>query len=139
MSMDGGGYHPISLVLNCGNYYFNEYASGAEIIMQDACALPLLKPLPVPNRFLTHSYTIGNNLSFSTEWGTPCTEEYGNCGCDSCFLGFEDISLRMDQFYERLFITGRELETTVWTVPQGFGNEAYVAVLDHFTSPGNTH
>ena len=60
-SLDGGdgrggsGYHPISLVLNCENYEFTTYSSGADIIMTDA-------------------YTIGNNVTFSTEWGTECTE-----------------------------------------------------------------
>lgn len=60
-SLDGGdglggaGYHPVSLVLNCENYEFTAYASGADMVLQD-------------------TYTIGNNLSFSTVWGTPCTD-----------------------------------------------------------------
>lgn len=29
-------YHPTGLVLNCYNYYFDEYASGADYIMEDA-------------------------------------------------------------------------------------------------------
>ncbi|KAJ6631564.1 hypothetical protein B0H10DRAFT_1866217 [Mycena sp. CBHHK59/15] len=111
-SLDGGdgrggaGYHPVSLVLNCENYEFTAYASGADMVLQD-------------------TYTIGNNLSFSTVWGTPCTDDYGDCGCDNCHKGFADISTRMDEFKERLFINGWELTKAVWTVPQGFGNESY--------------
>ncbi|KAJ7503011.1 hypothetical protein B0H11DRAFT_1987433 [Mycena galericulata] len=101
-SLDGGdglggaGYHPVSLVLNCENY-----------------------------EFTADSYTIGNNLSFSTVWGTPCTDDYGDCGCDNCHTGFPDISTRMDEFKQRFFINGWELTKAVWTVPQGFGNETY--------------
>ncbi|KAK7057590.1 hypothetical protein R3P38DRAFT_2841901 [Favolaschia claudopus] len=111
-SLDGGdgrggaGYHPVSLVLNCQNYEFTAYSSGADIILQDA-------------------YTIGNNLNFSTVWGTECTDDYGDCGCDNCHTGFPDISKRMDEFKERLFINGWELTKAVWAVPQGFGNESY--------------
>jgi hypothetical protein len=28
-------YHPVSLALNCENYYFEEYSSGADIILSD--------------------------------------------------------------------------------------------------------
>lgn len=106
-SLDGG-YHPISLVLNCQNYEFTAYSSGADILMQD-------------------TYMIGNNVTFSTEWGTVCTEDYGDCGCDNCKGEFEDISSRMDEFYERIWINGWELSKTVWTVPQAFGNSSWVA------------
>jgi hypothetical protein len=131
-SLDGGdglggaGYHPVSLVLNCENYEFTAYTSGADVVLQD-------------------TYTIGNNLNFSTVWGTPCTDgscflpsssreeystpgeiDYGDCGCDNCHTGFPDISTRMDEFKQRLFINGWELTKSVWAVPQGFGNESYV-------------
>ncbi|KAF7315067.1 hypothetical protein MIND_00020900 [Mycena indigotica] len=111
-SLDGGdgvggaGYHPVSLVLNCENYEYTAYASGADFILQD-------------------TYTIGNNLSFSTVWGTPCTDDYGDCGCDNCHAGFPDIATRMDEFKSRNFVNGWELTKAVWTVPQGFGNESY--------------
>ncbi|CAK5282351.1 unnamed protein product [Mycena citricolor] len=111
-SLDGGdglggaGYHPVSLVLNCENYFFTEYTSGADVVLQD-------------------TYTIGNNLSFSTVWGTPCTDDYGDCGCDNCHTGFPDIATRMDVFKQRIFSNGWELSKSVWTVPQGFGNETY--------------
>ncbi|KAJ7782638.1 hypothetical protein B0H16DRAFT_1493824 [Mycena metata] len=111
-SLDGGdglggaGYHPVSLVLNCENFEFTAYSSGADILLQD-------------------TYTIGNNLSFSTVWDTPCTDDYGDCGCDNCHTGFPDISTRMEEFKQRIFINGWELTKSVWTVPQGFGNESY--------------
>lgn len=28
-------YHPVSLALNCQNYYFKEYTAGADIILTD--------------------------------------------------------------------------------------------------------
>ncbi|KAK7026408.1 hypothetical protein VNI00_015643 [Paramarasmius palmivorus] len=111
-SLDGGdgaggaGYHPVSLVLNCQNFEFTAYTSGADIVMQD-------------------TYMIGNNVTHSTQWNTVCTTEYGDCGCDNCKGRFEDISDRMEDFKERIFINGWELEKAVWTVPQAFGNETY--------------
>jgi hypothetical protein len=112
-SLDGGdgnggaGYHPISLVLNCENYYFTDYASGADIVMQD-------------------TYVIGNNATFSSAYGTVCTEDYGDCGCDNCKGSFQDISTRMDEFRDRLFVNGWERRKAVWTVPQAFGNDSFL-------------
>ncbi|KAG6889321.1 hypothetical protein C0992_005647 [Termitomyces sp. T32_za158] len=111
-SLDGGdgkggaGYHPVSLVLNCENYFFTEYASGSDIVLQD-------------------TYMIGNNVTHSTVWNTVCTKDYGDCGCDNCKGSFEDISTRMEEFRERLFINGWERTKAVWTVPQAFGDEMY--------------
>ncbi|KAF5329517.1 hypothetical protein D9619_009064 [Psilocybe cf. subviscida] len=132
-SLDGGdgnggaGYHPISLVLNCENFHFTcaqlrylvtmqqkltiqpnvrDYSNGADIIMQDA-------------------YMIGNNVTFSTVWKTPCNTTYGDCGCDNCKGSFEDISTRMEEFKQRLFYNGWDRTKAVWTVPQGFGVETY--------------
>ncbi|KAG7087795.1 hypothetical protein E1B28_013736 [Marasmius oreades] len=102
----GSGYHPVSLVLNCENYEFTAYSEGADILLQD-------------------TYTVGNNLTHSTVWGTACTEDFGDCGCDNCHLGFEDVVDRMEEFYERISINGWALEKTVWAVPQAFGNETY--------------
>jgi len=99
-------YHPVSLVLNCENYFWSEYSNGADVLSQD-------------------TYMIGNNVTFSNQWDTPCTVDFGDCGCDNCKGNFEDISTRMDEFYERAFIDGWELQKVVWTVPQGFGNNTY--------------
>ncbi|KAI0698278.1 hypothetical protein BC835DRAFT_1269232 [Cytidiella melzeri] len=100
------GYHPVSLVLNCENFFFTDYTSGADIVMQD-------------------TYMIGNNVTFSSQWGTVCTPDYGDCGCDNCKGEFEDISTRMDEFAYRLWVDGWDRTKAVWTVPQAFGDDTY--------------
>lgn len=108
-SLDGGddsggsGYHPVSLVLNCQDYQFTAYASGADIVMQDA-------------------YPIGNNVTFSEPWGTECTPDYGDCGCDNCKGNLTDISDRLEDYSHRLWVNGWERTKALWSVPQGFGN-----------------
>jgi hypothetical protein len=77
---------------------------GADIILQDA-------------------YVVGVNATYSNHWGTPCTPDYGVCGCDNCRGRFEDITDRMDQYLERLFIMGYDRTKTVWGVPQAFIQE----------------
>ena len=42
-------YHPVSLCLNCENYYFEEYSTGADII-------------------LSYVYPIGTNTSWSAQY-----------------------------------------------------------------------
>ncbi|KAE9399062.1 hypothetical protein BT96DRAFT_939723 [Gymnopus androsaceus JB14] len=61
----GAGYHPVSLMLNCENFFWSEYASGADVLLQD-------------------TYMIGNNVTFLNQWFTPCTVDFGDCGCDNC-------------------------------------------------------
>ena len=46
------GYHPVSLVLNCRNYYWPEYSAGGDIIMQD-------------------TYPIGINATWSVRFVRP--------------------------------------------------------------------
>lgn len=43
-------YHPTGLVLNCDNYYFKQYSSGADYVMEDA-------------------YPVGINATYSQKWG----------------------------------------------------------------------
>ncbi|TFY61407.1 hypothetical protein EVJ58_g4519 [Rhodofomes roseus] len=100
------GYHPVSLCLNCFDYYWTEYTSGTDIVMQD-------------------TYMISNNVTWSVEWDTTCNTTYGDCGCDDCLGNFEDISTRMDNFAYRLWATGWDTTKSVWTVPQGFGGGEY--------------
>ena len=88
---------------------------------------------------------IGMNATFSSEYGTVCTEDYGDCGlvfsfshqgsthdalsrCDNCKGSFQDISTRMDEFRDRLFVNGWERRKAVWTVPQAFGNNRFVDI-----------
>ncbi|KAF2465300.1 uncharacterized protein BDR25DRAFT_295415 [Lindgomyces ingoldianus] len=112
-------YHPISLVLNCANFYFGEYASGAHIILED-------------------TYPIAANTSFSPVYHTVCNSTWGDCGCDDCHAGdpaypeyvknkFLDISTRMDDFYRYQEWLGWASQGTrgaggapVWGVPQAF-------------------
>lgn len=101
------GYHPVSLVLNCEDYFFPEYTRGTDIVMQD-------------------TYPISINATFSIKWDTPCTPDYGDCGCDNCKGSLADISDRMDVFKQRLRILGDERNKAVWGVPQAFGGEEYV-------------
>ncbi|THH04216.1 hypothetical protein EW145_g5685 [Phellinidium pouzarii] len=107
-SLDGGGYHPVSLVLNCDNYYFTEYTNGTDIVMQDA-------------------YPISINATYSVQWHTPVTQDFGDCGCDNCKGNFGDITLRMDEFAYRLDVLGQSRTKTVWAVPQAFGGSEYWA------------
>ncbi|KAH9060638.1 hypothetical protein EDB87DRAFT_570307 [Lactarius vividus] len=99
-------YRPSSLVLNCQDYFFSDYAAGTPILMQD-------------------TYPIGINATYSVRWHTPCTPIQGDCGCDNCVGDFEDIRNRMDDFATRLEVLGWERSKSVWTVPQGFGSTEY--------------
>lgn len=100
-------YRPSSLILNCQDYFFTNYSEGAPILMQD-------------------TYPIGINATYSTVYNTSCTREVGDCGCDNCRGGYEDIRDRMDDFTIRLEVLGRERSKTVWTVPQAFGSSSCV-------------
>jgi hypothetical protein len=99
-------YHPVSLVLNCGNYHFDEYSQGADILLSDA-------------------YPVGINATFSTQWNTPCNSTYGDCGCDNCDGIWEDVSDHLDNYrtYNDDWL-GRAPKA-LWGVPQAFGNETY--------------
>ena len=98
-------YHPVSLCLNCYNFHFQEYSSGADILLSDV-------------------YPIGNNVTNSQPWGTVCNTTYGDCGCDDCKGDFEDISERLDLFAQYQSWLGGPPKTS-WGVPQAFGNESY--------------
>ena len=97
-------YHPVSLALNCYNFYYQDYASGAEIILSDV-------------------YAISTNTSWSTVYETPCNRTYGCCGCDDCKGAFEDISERLDNFAHFDDLIG--WPKTHWGAPQAFGNETF--------------
>jgi hypothetical protein len=95
-------YHPISLALNCYNFYYSDYAAEADIIIFNV-------------------YPIGNNNSWSIVYDTACNSTYGCCGCDDCVGVFEDISDRLDNFAH--FNTLLGWSKTHWAAPQAFGNE----------------
>lgn len=99
-------YHPVSLVLNCQNFYYPEYAAGADIIFEDA-------------------YPVGINATWSIPWGTPCNLTYGDCGCDNCVGSLTDVSTRMDQMQSyQANIEGQGSKPT-WAVLQAFGDGDY--------------
>lgn len=102
-------YHPVSLALNCENFYYSEYAAGADIIAPDV-------------------YPISTNTSYSTVYDTVCNTTYGCCGCDNCGIGptvFDDIPHRLDEFRRRDELIG--WAKTQWFAPQAFGNETFWA------------
>ncbi|KAI1111735.1 hypothetical protein F5Y14DRAFT_464329 [Nemania sp. NC0429] len=69
-------YHPVAITLNCQDYYFGAYAAGGDVLMEDV-------------------YPIGINASFS-KWGTACNATLGDCGCDNCAGGVQDVPRRLD-------------------------------------------
>ncbi|ESZ94908.1 hypothetical protein SBOR_4700 [Sclerotinia borealis F-4128] len=103
-------YHPVSLVLNCQNFYYPEYAAGADIIFQDA-------------------YPVTINATWSIPWNTPCNETYGDCGCDNCIGELKDVANRLDdiQNYQANIGPGNQggLKKPTWSVVQAFGEQQY--------------
>ncbi|KAL3418014.1 hypothetical protein PVAG01_11024 [Phlyctema vagabunda] len=100
-------WHSISIALNCENFYFEDYSSGADIIISDV-------------------YPISVNTSWSTVYDTACNTTYGCCGCDNCEGKFEDIANRLDlvaNFHDWL----DQPQKTQWGAPQAFGNETFWA------------
>ncbi|KAF2773281.1 hypothetical protein EJ03DRAFT_371215 [Teratosphaeria nubilosa] len=97
-------YHPTGLVLNCANYYFENYTSGTDYIMQDA-------------------YPIGINATYN-KWGTTCNATYGCCGCDDCHGNLQDVSHRLDSYYDYQAWLG-DWQKPLWSVLQVFDGEGY--------------
>lgn len=105
-------YHPTSLVLNCYNFYFEEYTSGADIILED-------------------TYPLIISSTFSPVYNTVCNRTYGDCGCDFCHVNdtaypdftskpFQDVVERVDNFYTFQKWLGHPATKPVWGVPQWF-------------------
>ncbi|RJE22695.1 hypothetical protein PHISCL_04956 [Aspergillus sclerotialis] len=98
-------WHPVSLCLNCYNFHYEEYSSGADIILSDV-------------------YPIAVSTKWSGVYHTVCNVTYGCCGCDDCEGNFEDVSHRLDRYseYQTWLHAGPK---TLWGTPQAFGNESY--------------
>ncbi|KAF2437565.1 hypothetical protein P171DRAFT_178827 [Karstenula rhodostoma CBS 690.94] len=105
-------YHPVSLVLNCYNFYFKEYTSGADIILED-------------------TYNLIKSSTFSPVYNTACNRTYGDCGCDYCHVNdtayplfvdrpFEDVVERTRRMYQYQRWLGKKETKPVWGVPQWF-------------------
>lgn len=101
-------YHPVSLVLNCQNFYYKEYASGSDIVFEDA-------------------YPVAINATWSVPWGTPCNTTYGDCGCDNCVGELTDVSDRLDYLedYQENLGPGLISRKPSWSVLQAFGEQDY--------------
>lgn len=103
-------YHPTALVLNCQDYYFAEYAAGADILMEDA-------------------YPVGINATYSVKWATPVNRTYGDCGCDNCegSSNLLNVPARVDDFRKYAAWIGGSavVRKPVWAVPQAFSGEQY--------------
>ncbi|CRG91005.1 hypothetical protein PISL3812_08053 [Talaromyces islandicus] len=98
-------YHPVGVVLNCQNYFFEEYSRGADFLMEDA-------------------YPIGINATWSQKWDTPCNTTYGDCGCDNCLGELQDVSNRIDDLARYQEYLGQSPKP-IWAVPQSFDGEQY--------------
>ncbi|KAK2603495.1 hypothetical protein QQS21_004355 [Conoideocrella luteorostrata] len=97
-------YHPVSVTLNCQNFYFKEYTVGADFIMEDV-------------------YPIAINSTFN-KWGTPCNTTYSDCGCDNCQGNVQDVSGRLDNLIQYEKWLGLWPKTKAHN-PQTFHGEDY--------------
>ncbi|KAH7924181.1 hypothetical protein BV22DRAFT_1035409 [Leucogyrophana mollusca] len=106
------GYHPVSLVLNCQDYEWASYTSGTDIVMQDA-------------------YMVSNNVTWSNEWNTTCTPDFGDCGCDNCLSipAGDNLSVPPNSTLPGSTPTGFE-----GTVPANSGIGSYFDISDRVSS-----
>ncbi|KAL1904745.1 hypothetical protein Sste5344_009517 [Sporothrix stenoceras] len=108
-------YHPVAVVLNCQDYYFAQYAAGADVIMEDV-------------------YPIGINTTGITKWGIVCNTTLGDCGCDNCQgddHSIRDVSDRLDDLARYETWSGPQ-QGSPWPKtkihnPQSFHGEGYWA------------
>lgn len=98
-------YHPVSLVLNCQDFYYGNYAAGADTILQD-------------------TYPIGINSTYSIPFNTYCNFTHGDCGCDNCIGSLFDVSNRLDDLSTYQQWLG-EWRKPLWSVLQAFDGEGY--------------
>jgi len=96
-------YHPVALVLNCADYHWTEFSSGADILLADP-------------------YPIALNGAFSKRWSTPITYDYGVSGCDGCMGSFYDITNRIDDWKNRARLSDKARDMPLWIVPQMFSD-----------------
>ncbi|KAL9581982.1 MAG: hypothetical protein Q9212_003569 [Teloschistes hypoglaucus] len=125
-------YHPISLSLDCENYYFESYSSGADIVLADV--YPIGTNVTYSNKYQlvnpSHPPPIFSFLFFDNKHdSTPCNETYGDCGCDNCQSSINNpllnIYARLDAwsyFLTLLPLSPRTNEAykTFWAAPQAF-------------------
>ena len=101
-----GPYHPVSLVLNCQNFYYEVYTSRADLVFED-------------------SFPIAINATWLNPWGAPRNLTYGDCGCENCIGELEDVSDRLDDIQNyQANLPGQSSKLT-WAVLQTFGEQDY--------------
>lgn len=100
-------YHPVSLALNCQDFFFEEFTKDVDIVMTD--------PYPIGLKSPTHS----------APWGTVCNSTYGDCGCDNCEGNLSDLSSRMKRFKSYRKALGRDRSLMIWGIPQSFWDDSY--------------
>jgi len=98
-------YHPVSLVLNCQDFFYPDYSSGADIVLQD-------------------TYPVGINTTFSIPFDTYCNLTHGDCGCDNCEGSLFDVPNRLDDLAQYQKDIG-EWRKPLWSVLQAFDGEGY--------------
>ncbi|TAQ84374.1 hypothetical protein B7494_g7301 [Chlorociboria aeruginascens] len=98
-------YHPVSLVLNCQDFYYADYSAGADIILQD-------------------TYPIGINSTYSIPYDTNCNLTHGDCGCDNCGGSLLDVPDRLDDLAQYQAWLG-EWRKPLWSALQAFDGEGY--------------
>lgn len=98
-------YHPVSLVLNCQDFYYGDYSAGADIVLQD-------------------TYPIGTNVTYSIPFATNCNLTHGDCGCDNCIGGIIDVPNRLDDLTKYQEWLG-QWRKPLWSVLQAFDGEGY--------------
>lgn len=69
------------------------------------------------------AYPIGINSTFS-KWSTPCSPSYGDCGCDNCQGGVQDVARRLDHLAQYEIWLGLWPKTKAHN-PQSFHGEGY--------------
>lgn len=110
-------YHPISLVLNCYDYYWTDYTEAADVVLQDA-------------------YSVGNNVTWSLLWDTVCDEVQGCCGCDNCVGGFGDVRSRVEVFKERMESVGWERSKRFVTSSRSWRKESLMKYVSNLLASG---
>ena len=63
------------------------------------------------------AYPVGINPTYSIPWNTTCNETYGDCGCDDCIGELQDVSNRLDAFFDYQEWLGQS-EKPLWAVRQ---------------------
>jgi len=58
--------HSLTTIIIHYSLPYSSYTAGCDIVLQD-------------------TYVIGNNVTFSSVWNTPCTPTFGDCGSASSF------------------------------------------------------